>query len=104
MTTCVTRPLAVVPGSPSISMRRGNPNCTPLPWNGDGSGHTPGSGCMSLTRASVSSRFADCTTTIPNTNWHGSGPLTVSPDIRTCAPCPTRTMAVNGVPVNMSCA
>ena len=56
-------------------------------------------GTMSLTRASVNSRFAACNTATPETIPHGSGPLTVSPDIRTCAPCATRTIAYKGLPL-----
>ena len=59
-------------------------------------------GTMSLTRASVNSRFAPWTATTPETIPHGSGPLTVNPDIRTWALCATRTIEEIGMPLRVT--
>jgi hypothetical protein len=80
-----------------ISMYGGSPNPTALPVGGAGQLAAPGS--MSLTRASESARVAACTTATPFTEPHGTGPLTVKPEMRTCAPWPIRTIAVGGIPL-----
>src|SRR5262245_41927521 len=76
--TSVTRPLAVVPCSPSIRALSPKPNCTPLSCAKE---QVVAPGTISPMRAFSSSRIAACTATTPNTNPHGSGPLTVSPEI-----------------------